>query len=130
MNDAKIDMTVVICGHKVNCEPLAREVMKRGGMTAAEMRRWIWEHVKDIDGLSDVLNDKRKEGTDVEISGFSPSAGKAKPLTEEEVNPIVDKIIDSLRNRNVLAPCEKCGKYVVPSVVAEHLTNEEIENGS
>lgn len=120
MSDGKIDMTATINGRKVNCEPLAREVLKRGWMTRQEMREWIWKHVKEFEGLPEVIDDKSKESED-DISGFSPLAGKRKPLTQEEMDEIADEIIDSLVRGSVLCPDEESGKYAVSGVASEYL---------
>ena len=120
MSDGKIDMTATINGRKVNCEPLAREVLRREGMTRQEMREWIWEHVKEFEGLPEVIDDKSKESED-DISGFSPSAGKRKPLTQEEMDGIADKIIDSMVWGHVLWPDEESGKYAVSGVASDYL---------
>lgn len=120
MSDGKIDMTATINGRKVNCEPLAREVLKREGMTRQEMREWIWERVKEFEGLPEVIDEKSKESED-DISGFSPSVGKRKPLTQEEMDGIADKIIDSLVSRHVLWPDEESDKYAVSGVAADYL---------
>ena len=121
MSDGKIDMTATINGRKVNCKPLAREVLKRGWMTRQEMREWIWKHVKEFEGLSEVIDDESKEWSEDDISGFSPSAGKRKPLTQEDMDGIADMIIDSLVRGNVLCQDEDSGKYAVTGAASDYL---------
>ena len=102
MGDGRIDMTTVICDCKVDCELLAKAVLKSDGMNRQEMRDFVFQHGKDFKGLRALL--------------------KTKSISQSEMDVIADQMIRTLEIGNIIVSiADGSGRFAVTSVAADYL---------